>query len=79
MTKIIFHTMSNVTVNKTNKKQLNTLRRIAISLMHIPVHDNHNQQGYKAGCQYNPEPHTINFGKRQLHIHAIKTSNHGNN
>lgn len=50
MTKIIFHTMSNVTVNKTNKKQLNTLRRIAISLMHIPVHDNHNQQGYKAGC-----------------------------
>lgn len=36
MTKIIFHTMSNVTVNKTNKKQLNTLRRIAISLMHIP-------------------------------------------
>lgn len=48
MTKIIFHTMSNVTVNKANKKQLNTLRRIAISLMHIPVHDNHNQQGYKA-------------------------------
>ncbi|VGV11594.1 Uncharacterised protein [Streptococcus pyogenes] len=50
MTKIIFHTMSNVTVNKANKKQLNTLRRIAISLMHIPVHDNHNQQDYKAGC-----------------------------